>query len=165
MIFWKRKLRKLKNLWYPQSILVGKPADTQEVAERIANSCTLTPSDVHAVIRALPEVMAELMAESRSVHLDGLGCFFYSIQAKGTGVATEAEVSSSQITSVRVQFLPSRKRQGTVITRSLVGGVSFAEWLGKDTSTDTSGSSGGSDTDSGTGDNGSSGTDNEYPME
>ncbi|WP_346343107.1 hypothetical protein [Bacteroides pyogenes] len=44
---------------YPQLVTVGKPADTQEVARRIARESTLSPADVHAVVRALPEVMSK----------------------------------------------------------------------------------------------------------
>lgn len=43
---------------------------------------------------------------------------------------TEDKVSADQFTSVRVQFIPARQKQGTGYTRSLVGNVSFMEWKG-----------------------------------
>jgi predicted histone-like DNA-binding protein len=134
MLFDKKIKRKFTDVekWHPQLITVGKPVTTQELANRLARESTVSPADVHAVIRALPEVMAEFMAESRSVHLDGLGSFHYTIRSTGNGVATEAEVSARQITAVRVQFVPTRQREGTTYTRSLVGDLSFTEWRGVD---------------------------------
>lgn len=130
MLFWKRVKQKINGKWYPHTIVIGKTAGTQEVAERLARESTVSPADVHAVIRALPTVMAEIMAESRSVNLEGLGSFHFTAQATGKGVETEDKVSADQFTSVRVQFIPARQKQGTGYTRSLVGNVSFMEWKG-----------------------------------
>lgn len=132
MLFFKKVKKKLNGLWFPQLILVGKPAKTQEVAERLARESTVSPADVHAVIRALPDVMAEIMAEGRSVQLEGLGTFYYTCQASGKGVDSEEKVNANQITAVRVQFLPARQREGTQMTRALVGNLTFTEWRGKD---------------------------------
>jgi predicted histone-like DNA-binding protein len=158
MLFWTKKQTnfKGKKSWHPQLVLVGKPADTQEVAKLLARESTVSPADVHAVIRALPEVMAELMAQGRAVHLDGLGSFRYTAQSAGHGVETEAEVSANQITGLRVQFTPARKKEGTVITRALVGLVSFMEWKGKSDKSTTKPGEGGN---SGDGSSGSGGDD------
>lgn len=119
-----------KDKWYPTLITIGKPAGTQEIAERLARESTVSPADVHAVIRALPIVMAEIMAESRSINLEGLGSFRYTSSSTGNGVETEDKVSAKQINSVRVQFIPARQKQGTSYSRSLVGNLSFTEWKG-----------------------------------
>lgn len=132
MLFFTKVKKKLSGLWYPQLVLVGKPANTQEVAERIARQCTVSPADSHAVIRALTSVMADIMAEGRAVHLDGFGSFYYSCYASGNGVDDEKKVSSAQIKGVRVQFTPYRERQGKVYTRALVNHLSFTEWRGKE---------------------------------
>ena len=143
MLFFKKVKKKLNGLWFPQLILVGKPAKTQEVAERLARESTGSPADVHAVIRALPDVMAEIMAEGRSVQLEGLGTFYYTCQASGKGVDSEAKVNANQITAVRVQFLPARQREGTQMTRSLVGNLTFTEWRGKEPQEDSGNDGGG----------------------
>lgn len=134
MPFYKRTKKKSNNkeLWFPQLVLVDKAVDTQEIAQRIARESTASPADVHAVIRALPDVMAEYMASGRAVHLDGLGSFYLTCQSSGNGVATKKEVSPNQIKSVRVQFLPAREREGKQYTRALVGKMSFIEWFGKE---------------------------------
>lgn len=132
MLFWKKIQQKINGKWYPRLVTIGKPATTQEIAERLARESTVSPADVHAVLRALPHVMAEIMAESRSVSLDGLGSFRYSVQCGGKGVDTPEAVSSDQIVGLRVQFTPAREKKGTGFERSLVGNVSFTEWLGKE---------------------------------
>jgi len=102
----------------------------------LARESTVSPADVHAVIRALPEVMADFMKESRAVHLEGVGYFRYSILASGNGVAKKEAVSSDQIKGIRVQFTPDRTKNtgGEGYTRALIAedGLTFMEWLGKD---------------------------------
>ena len=125
MIFWKRIQAAINDLWYPRSVTVGNPVETQEFAKRLARESTVSPADVHAVIRAMPEVMADFMKESRAVHLEGIGWFRYTTLAAGNGVATKEEVSSDQITGLRV-------RGG--YDRALIAdeGIVFMEWLGKE---------------------------------
>ena len=134
MIFWKRVQQAINDLWYPRSVTVGKPVETQELANRIARESTVSPADTHAVLRALPAIMADFMKESRAIHLEGLGWFRYTTVSAGNGVATKDEVSSDQITGLRVQFTPDRTRNMSGgYTRALIAdeGVSFMEWLGK----------------------------------
>ena len=136
MIFWKRVQQAINDLWYPRSVTVGKPVETQELANRIARESTVSPADTHAVLRALPNIMADFMKGSRAVHFEGLGWFRYTITSAGKGVATREEVSSDQITGLRVQFSPDRVRnpENGTYTRVLIAdeGITFMEWLGKE---------------------------------
>ena len=109
--------------------------ETQELARRIARESTVSPADTHAVLRALPAIMADFMKESRAVHFEGLGWFRYTTVSAGKGVPTKEEVSSDQITGLRVQFTPDRTRNmDGGYTRALIAdeGIGFAEWLGKE---------------------------------
>ena len=135
MIFWTRIQQAINKLWYPRCVTVGKPVETQELANRIARESTVSPADTHAVLRALPAIMADFMKESRAIHFEGLGWFRYTTTAAGNGVPTKEEVSSDQITGLRVQFTPDRVRnmEGGY-TRALIAdeGIAFMEWLGKE---------------------------------
>ena len=107
----------------------------QELANRIARESTVSPADTHAVLRALPDIMADFMKESRAIHIEGLGWFRYTTVAAGNGVENKEDVSSDQITGLRVQFTPDRTRNlSGGYTRALIAdeGVTFMEWLGKD---------------------------------
>ena len=82
MIFWKRVKQAINDKWYPLTVTVGKPVETQELAQRLARESTISPADAHAVIRALPGVMADFMKESRAVHLEGFGWFGSATSSK-----------------------------------------------------------------------------------
>ena len=105
MAFFKRFFKKMSNKWYPQSVTVGKPVMTKEVADRLAQISTVSRSDVYAVLMDLAGVLADYMAQGRSVKIDGLGTFYYTLTAAGQGVETADKVSASQITGVRVRFI------------------------------------------------------------
>lgn len=135
MIFWQRMLQKINSKWYPRAVTVGKPVEIRELSQRLSRESTVAPADVYAVIHSFPEVMADFMAEGRSVRLDGFGSFRYTLDTTGNGVDSKDKVSSDQIKGVRVQFTAERQRSGggKTYTRALVSNnITFAEWLGKD---------------------------------
>ncbi len=129
-MFYKKSRAKIggKFKWFPRACVLKHPVDTQELAEAISRKCTVTPADVHAVIRSLPEVMAFYMENGRSVHMDGLGSFFYKLSCAGQGVDTSEEVSAEQVQAVRVQFIPERSKQPDGYHRVLGEGVELVEF-------------------------------------
>lgn len=119
--------------WFPRACVVGKTVNTQRLANEIRKYCTASPADVHAVIRALPEVMKFFMDNGHSIHLDGLGSFRYKFSCAGNGVDTAEEVTPEQIVSVRVQFTPECQRTvGGKMERPLVQASEFIEIARKD---------------------------------
>lgn len=107
---------------------------------------------MRAVLTALAPIMADYMAQGRSVKLDGIGTFYFTAVAAKGGVATEKEVTVNQITGVRVRFIPETRFQGGG-TRATGGGrravrgltdvdIEWEEWKGK-VEVDSSLSSGG----------------------
>ena len=133
MAFFKKVFKKVNNKWYPQSITVGKPYTTDQVADKLAQISTVSRADAYAVLKDLAGVMADMMANGRTVKLEGLGTFYYTSNASGKGVATEKEVNASQITGVRVRFIPETQRNSNnqVTTRSLVDdNIYWQEWGG-----------------------------------
>lgn len=115
-----------EKLFYPVLVKMGKVVDTQKIGQLIAQKASLTPGDVHNVVRNLMEVMREQLLNSRSVRLDGLGTFTLISRAGGKGVATKADVNPEQIKGLRCQFTPEYKRPaGTTTTRALTEGVEY----------------------------------------
>lgn len=112
MAFFKKIQQKINGKWYPKSITVGKPVMTKEVADRLSQISTVSRADVYAVLMDLAGVLADFMAQGRSVKIDGLGTFYYTLTAAGQGVETADKVSASQITGVRVRFIPEATRMG-----------------------------------------------------
>ena len=56
MGFFKKVKQKINGMWYPQSITVGKPVTTDEVAKRLAIESTVSPADTFAVLKSLGRV-------------------------------------------------------------------------------------------------------------
>lgn len=129
-MFYRKSRAKIggKYKWFPRAYVLKKTIDTQELAEAITKECSASPSDVHAVIRALPAVMSRFMEQGHSVHMDGLGSFFYKLSCAGKGVDTPEEVSTEQVQAVRVQFIPERRKQGAGYRRVLGEEVELVEF-------------------------------------
>lgn len=65
MGFFKKVKQKINGMWYPQSITVGKPVTTDEVAKRLAIESTVSPADTFAVLKSLGSVLGSYMADGR----------------------------------------------------------------------------------------------------
>lgn len=125
-------------MWYPQSVTVGKPVTTDEVAKRLAAESTVSPADTFAVLKSLGGVLGDFMANGRTVKLEGLGTFYYTAASTGNGVDSADKVTASQISGVRVRFIPETHQNSShqVTTRSLVSDAIFwEEWGGKESGT------------------------------
>ena len=78
-------------LWHLSLKKVGRAVDAQQLAEVIAEKSSLTPGDVHNVIRNLMTVMRSQLLNSRTVRLDGLGTFTMKARTRGKGVAQSGD--------------------------------------------------------------------------
>lgn len=135
MAFYKKTQQKINGKWYPISVTVGKPVTTDEVAKRLAAESTVSPADTFAVLKALGGVLADFMENGRTVKLDGVGTFYYTANSKGNGVDSPDKVNATQITDVRVRFIPEKHTSSShqVTTRSLVSdNIFWEEWGGTD---------------------------------
>lgn len=114
-----------KKLWHLALVKTGKIISTQKLGEKIADKSSLTPGDVHNVIRNLMTVMKEEMMNSHSVRLDGLGTFTMKARTRGKGVETAKEVNPSQVTMLRCYFTPEYSHAAGSTTRALTEGADF----------------------------------------
>ena len=158
MSFYKKAFNEKFGVYYPAAVTVGNPVPVKNVAKRLSQMCTVTYADVMAVLGELPGVMADYMAQGKSVRLDGLGTFRYTLKTKG--VADEADFDfQKQVEAIRVQFVPQREgaqTKGSVSTRSLV--PTGIEWLPYEAiEAGDGGESGGGGSEPGSGDDGSFG--------
>lgn len=125
-MFYKKAYLKKLNKYYAQAAVVGKPVSMKQVAAQLERECTVTKADCYAVLINIGPVMANIMAQGKSVRLEGLGTFRYT--AKSKSVATAEEVNSSLIENVRVRFVPETTRPvGGSTTRAMVSDA--LEWL------------------------------------
>ena len=141
MAYFKKTQKKVNGKWYPQVVLIGKPVQTKEVANRLADLSALSPGDCYSMLGNLGKVLGEFMNSGRTVKLDGVGTFYYTPDTSGQGVDTEEEVSAKQIKGTRVRFIPETTRGSSnqVTTRSLVSENTFWEELKLDSSASSPG--------------------------
>jgi len=135
MAFFKKVYRQISKLWYASAVTVGKPVTTDEVADRLAQISTVSKADTYAVLKDLAGVLADYMANGRTVKLDGLGTFYYTCDTAGMGVNSADKVTAAQIKGARVRFIPETRMSGGSTsrhaTRSLVSqSVFWEEWGG-----------------------------------
>ncbi|WP_298113234.1 HU family DNA-binding protein [uncultured Bacteroides sp.] len=155
MAFYKKMHNEKLGVYYPLAVTVGKPVETKEVAERLSRISTVSKSDVMAVLGDLAGVMADYMAQGKSVRLEGLGTFRYTLQVDSVELEKDFDFQK-QLKAVRVQFNPEREgavTRGGTQTRSLV--PTGIEWLPMD-GTATAADAGGEDPDEGGEDQGGS---------
>ena len=158
MSFYKKIYNEKFGVYYPSAVTVGQPVPVKKVAKRLSQMCTVTYADVMAVLGELPGVMADYMAQGKSVRLDGLGTFRYTLKTRG--VADEADFDfQKQVEAIRVQFVPQREgaqTKGSVSTRSLV--PTGIEWLPYEAiEAEDGGGSGGGGSEPGSGEDGTFG--------
>ena len=130
MAFWRKIWKKSTGLFYVQAVTVDNAVTTDEVADRLSRISTVSRGDTYAVLKDLGSVLADFMAEGRTVKLEGVGTFYYTIDAD-KGIAKPEEVTAKQIKGVRVRFIPetSRTQNNKVATRSLVSdSIHWEEW-------------------------------------
>lgn len=121
MAFFKSVYKKMTKLWYPQAVSVGKPIEMDELCKLIALISTVSSADAKAALEALGLVLGNSMNTGRTVHVEGLGTFYYTCIANGKGVDSPEKVTANQITGTRVRFIPESRRQGSTVTRALIG--------------------------------------------
>lgn len=152
MAFFKVTKMKSTGKYYPTAVLVDKPVEIDELAEQIAEISTVSKADIVAVLASLPGVMSRGMNSGRSVHLQDLGFFRYTIDARKGGRDTEKEVVPDDVERTRIRFTPETHfSTGRVATRALAPeSVRWVKWGGA--TTDNGGNAddgGGSDNNQG----------------
>ena len=98
-----------ENTLHPRLRLNGK-VSTAQLRARIQKHCTLTETDVVAVLDALSRAMGEELADGKQVHLDGIGFFRPNL------VSTEpvTEKTKRKNTKVKLKGIVFRPDQALV---------------------------------------------------
>ena len=102
MAFFKPIYKKMSKKWHPQAVSVGKPIEMDELCKQIALISTVSSADSKATLEALGLVLGSSMNT-------------------GKGVDSAEKVNANQISGTRVRFIPESRRQGSAVTRALIG--------------------------------------------
>ena len=139
MAYYKKMYNEKTGVHYPLAVVVGKPIETKKIAQRLAQISTVSYADVVAVLAELPGVMADYMAQGKSVRLEGFGTFRYALDTDGVQDRTDFDFQK-QVKAVRVRFIPTKEggsNKGGTATRALVPtGIEWLKYDGQPASAD-----------------------------
>lgn len=81
--------------------------NTEELAERISQACSLTPGDVLGCLKALSGEMELTLTQGSNIKLDGIGTF-------GVGVTSEGfddpkKINPKKVKATKVTYIADRK--------------------------------------------------------
>lgn len=81
----------------------------EQLARRISGECTVTYSDILAVLKALEVDLPEYLLAGNSVRLGTLGSFHITMAS--SGAESKKEFTTANINRVRVRFVPTKALQ------------------------------------------------------
>ena len=85
-----------KNPLMGVSVVASTPVTTKEMADRISFACSVTPTDVVAVLKALGHEMSQALLDGRTVQIDEIGSFSLKLGLK------EPKYLNDRVTSLDV---------------------------------------------------------------
>lgn len=88
---------------YHARVVSSDRISTDELAEEIQNECSLTVTDVKAVLIALGDKLAKHLGNGSKVHLEGIGYFQVNLQCKEE-VCTTRSVRSENVEFKSVSY-------------------------------------------------------------
>ena len=88
---------------YHARVVSSDRISTDELAEEIQNECSLTVTDVKAVLIALGDKLAKHLGDGSKVHLEGIGYFQVNLQCKEE-VCTTRSVRSENVEFKSVSY-------------------------------------------------------------
>lgn len=125
------------------------PVDLKELSKKVAAQSALGSGEVYNALKYFCSELHEYLLGGRLVNIEGLGCFFLSLQGQG---ATDAEsFATSDITGLRICFRASNDIRIHNGATTRTDGLSFidVDKVNAGTTASTDDTAGG-DTDSGT---------------
>ena len=99
-------------------LLRGNDVSLNQVAEDIAYSTTLSPSDTLAVLMALEKVIGRYVMDGRAVKLGYVGSFIPQLSSKA--VASPDEVDVNSIKRFGCRFFPSTEFRRNLAKASFI---------------------------------------------
>ena len=84
-------------------IALNGKTDTDEICRRIQARCSLTKTDVSAVLNALSHIMGEDLADGKQIHLDGIGYFHPTLKCTEE-VTTETKRKNTKVKLKSIRF-------------------------------------------------------------
>ncbi len=99
--------------WYANVFNDGE-VTVDDLVKKIEKFSALSEADIRGVIIALENVIQEELVNGKIIRLDKLGSFYPSLSSEG--VATEADFTSANIRSAKVNYRPGKRISNALST-------------------------------------------------
>ncbi|WP_347222743.1 HU family DNA-binding protein, partial [Bacteroides congonensis] len=102
---------------------------TDLLRQRIQERCSLTATDVTAVLDALSHIMGQELADGKQVHLDGIGYFRPCLTStEPVTIDTKRKATKVKLKSILFRADQTLKNEfGILKVKSLKGGLDFSQ--------------------------------------
>lgn len=102
---------------------------TDLLRQRIQERCSLTATDVTAVLDALSHIMGQELADGKQVHLDGIGYFRPCLTStEPVTIGTKRKATKVKLKSILFRADQTLKNEfGILKVKSLKGGLDFSQ--------------------------------------
>ena len=110
-----------KNPLMGVSVVASTPVTTKEMAERISFACSVTPTDVVAVLKALGYEMSQALLDGRTVQIDEIGSFSLKLKLKEPKHLDD-RVTSQDVAIKGISFRACKELKESMRSAEIVSG-------------------------------------------
>ena len=103
------------------SVVASTPVTTKEMAERIGFACSVTPTDVVAVLSALSYELSHALLDGRTVQIDEIGSFSVKLGLKEPKYLND-RVTHHDVAVKGITFRPCKELKEAMRSADIVSG-------------------------------------------
>ena len=149
---------KIYGKWFAHSKSV-ETMNTRKLSQHISEHGSIyTPDVVFGVLEKFRSCLIEMLLESKSVKIDGLGTFYTTIENEPGGADKEEDFNvQKNLKALHIRFIPEQEQELNISSREFIKKAEFVNVDSMKSGEKKTGSGSGSDSGGGNGGNGGGG--------
>ena len=149
---------KIYGKWFAHSKSV-ETMNTRKLSQHISEHGSIyTPDVVFGVLEKFRSCLLEMLLESKSVKIDGLGTFYTTLENEPGGADKEEDFNvQKNLKALHIRFIPEQEQELNISSREFIKKAEFVNVDSMKSGEKKTGSGNGSDSGSGNGGNGGGG--------
>ena len=151
-------LESFKGKWFAHSKSV-ETMNTRKLAKHISEHGSVYTTDVvFGVLEKFRSCLLEMLLESKSVKIDGLGTFYTTLENEPGGADKEEDFNvQKNLKALHIRFIPEQEQELNISSREFIKKAEFVNVDSMKSGEKKTGSGSGSDSGGGNGGNGGGG--------
>ena len=149
---------KIYGKWFAHSKSV-ETMNTRKLSQHISEHGSIyTPDVVFGVLEKFRSCLLEMLLESKSVKIDGLGTFYTTLENEPGGADKEEDFNvQKNLKALHIRFIPEQEQELNISSREFIKKAEFVNVDSMKSGEKKTGSGNGSDSGGGNGGNGGGG--------